>query len=180
MHFRPVSRSVDGDDLSFRIDEPCHLSAVRDPLLHLGLKLGEVVRLRTEFNEEVGANRRKTVLVCFTESIPTDGLNPCGVGAAHRAVGQRKAGAGVEDVAASVILRPDIERTDNGRVPSPGAVSCGRHDKNLPIHLAFDAGDVIRSTEAHQVFIAHWAFGPEAKGRSHSRQGGVHGEKFTK
>lgn len=88
MEFRLVAGAVDDDGLFDGVDQPGELCSVGDPLEHLGLQIEEVVAGRTEFDDEVWADRGKSGLIRNGQRVPSAECNPGGVGSAHGAIGK--------------------------------------------------------------------------------------------
>ena len=91
MNLWRLAGMIDRDILIDWVNQPREPRSIGDPLKHLGLKLLEIIAGRTEFDDEVGTDRGKALLIAITESLPAMTLDPGGVGTEHRTVRQSEA-----------------------------------------------------------------------------------------
>src|SRR2546426_1910442 len=77
--FHGLAGAVDVPSLVEGIDQPTEARAIVEVLLHLLLQVGETVRWRAEFNNEIGTEWRGPFLLFFTESIPPVTPDPRGI-----------------------------------------------------------------------------------------------------
>lgn len=113
------ARTVDLNFLSLGIDQPRQLRTVGQPLSHLFPERTNPVRLRTQFDYEVGTCRPVPAEYRWIEALNVLPQNPGSIGRPSCTVGQCPSGRGVKSDPSFVAFGPVAKLTADLVVPRP-------------------------------------------------------------
>ncbi len=156
-HLGLQARTVDLDFSSLGIDQPRQLRTVGQPLSHLFPERTNPIRLRTQFDYEVGTCRPVPAEYRWIEALDTLPENPGSIGRPSCTVGQCPSGRGVKSDPSFVAFSPVAKLTADLVVPCPSqsvsfAALCIKIERNRAYKLSFSLSITQRMKTAWKGF----------------------------